>query len=413
MTQTYDLPEEENLANYVENLTFINAETQDENGEYAIHAEANEVHYDTVTGNEFDWFPNGNPNVPVYVYGDATPVTHITVPVTPVYGFEWTTKEIEIPLHPQEPKQSLDEKLIAMLEEIGQEKAKEDAAQLMEDTVKYAQDLIKKLIEEQAIVETKIMDNKAVKLKKDELPRHTHMLTATKKSLNSDEKKTAEANDLKNKIAKDIKKFKELVGQLPDLRVSLDPPIPKKSIRKTRPTKKKKIVEISKRTFWWKPTLNDKVTKENYQPAVNEAIALVDEPSANLVSSLLENGNHAPVLDIDFPARLIPSSTPGHYHLYLDKEMSPGNYRTLIRTLSSVGILESGYAYAALNKGMTLVRKPDVLKPGATSVVEIEERMHKAELAEAKLEKENAELVEEVAQLKAKMYGGEPALTWS
>jgi len=45
------------------------------------------------------------------------------------------------------------------------------------------------------------------------------------------------------------------------------------------------------------------------------------EDGANVVSSLLTNGNHAPCIDLDVPAMLVPSSTPGHSHLYIDIEV--------------------------------------------------------------------------------------------
>lgn len=48
------------------------------------------------------------------------------------------------------------------------------------------------------------------------------------------------------------------------------------------------------------------------------ALALLGiEP--NCVGSLLAYGKlHAPTLDVDFPCELVPSSTPGHFHRYID-----------------------------------------------------------------------------------------------
>lgn len=84
---------------------------------------------------------------------------------------------------------------------------------------------------------------------------------------------------------------------------------------------------------------------------------------ANLYSSLTKNGMHAPALDLDFPARLLPSSTKGHYHLYLDKEIYWEDYARLIQLLGEIGILEVGNALASLEKGMTCLRKPGIVKP--------------------------------------------------
>jgi len=97
----------------------------------------------------------------------------------------------------------------------------------------------------------------------------------------------------------------------------------------------------------------------------------VSEQEANIVTSLLagqqkliENDAslHAPVLDIDFGAQLIPSSTPGHFHLYFEKAMTWDNYCGLLLALLHVGILEPGYVKASMRRGYSSVRKPGVYK---------------------------------------------------
>ena len=47
-------------------------------------------------------------------------------------------------------------------------------------------------------------------------------------------------------------------------------------------------------------------------------------------------GMHRPILDIDLPAALIPSSTPGHYHLYIDKPMEWDRYEEADGSVSLV-----------------------------------------------------------------------------
>lgn len=71
---------------------------------------------------------------------------------------------------------------------------------------------------------------------------------------------------------------------------------------------------------------------------------------------------HAPVLDIDFGAQLVPSSTPGHFHLYFEKAMTWDKYCGLLKALGDVGILEPGYVKASLRRGYSSVRKPGVYK---------------------------------------------------
>lgn len=83
---------------------------------------------------------------------------------------------------------------------------------------------------------------------------------------------------------------------------------------------------------------------------------------ANRISSLTEDGSHAPVIDIDLPIRAIPSSTPGHYHLYIDKKMSWKSYRKLLKALVEAGLVEEGWYKMSLRRGMTMVRPPRLRK---------------------------------------------------
>lgn len=95
----------------------------------------------------------------------------------------------------------------------------------------------------------------------------------------------------------------------------------------------------------------------------------IGNAASNLVGSLVDDSHedqdqwlHAPVIDLDFMAHLIPSSTPGNYHLYLDKTMPWKDYRLLLKCLAKVGIIEDGYAKASIKKGGSYVRLPGVKK---------------------------------------------------
>lgn len=111
-----------------------------------------------------------------------------------------------------------------------------------------------------------------------------------------------------------------------------------------------------KRTLWFCENLSD-ASSEAKQ--IDIAQAGID---ANLISSRLENGNHAPTLDIDVPCQLLESSTPGHHHLYIDKELTWEQYRVLLSVLADVGIVEPGYYGASVRQGHTLLRRPGVTK---------------------------------------------------
>jgi hypothetical protein len=87
----------------------------------------------------------------------------------------------------------------------------------------------------------------------------------------------------------------------------------------------------------------------------------VKEKEANLVTSRVagvDNDVHAPVLDIDFEAQLVPSRTEGHYHLYLERPMHWETYSRLLHALAEAGIIQHGFLQASLQRHATCVRKP-------------------------------------------------------
>lgn len=114
---------------------------------------------------------------------------------------------------------------------------------------------------------------------------------------------------------------------------------------------------MSERTFWYKHDLNTHKNQFDY-PGFRTS-----EREANLVSSATSHGTHLPAIDIDFPVRAVPSTTPGHFHLYIDKELTPGQYDLLLTTLRDIGIIEPGFYNAWKARGMTMVRKPGEKKP--------------------------------------------------
>lgn len=71
---------------------------------------------------------------------------------------------------------------------------------------------------------------------------------------------------------------------------------------------------------------------------------------------------HRPVLDVDLPVHVLPSSTPGHNHLYIDKEMTWSQYSKLLGVLADVGIIERGYARACESRKHSAVRLPWIKK---------------------------------------------------
>lgn len=74
---------------------------------------------------------------------------------------------------------------------------------------------------------------------------------------------------------------------------------------------------------------------------------------------------HFPVLDIDFEAALVPSTTEDHYHLYLNVGMTWEKYEKLLEALYEAGVIQEGYYKMAVERKQTFVRRPGVYKkPG-------------------------------------------------
>jgi hypothetical protein len=115
-----------------------------------------------------------------------------------------------------------------------------------------------------------------------------------------------------------------------------------------------------KRKVYWQDNLDGYTDEPKRQRLV------YDIKDANLISSDVGNGMHSPVLDIDFPCRLVPSSTPGHYHLYLDGLVMPWHkYVRFLNMLAKYGVIERGFAGVSIKRRRSCVRLPHIKKPEA------------------------------------------------
>jgi hypothetical protein len=115
------------------------------------------------------------------------------------------------------------------------------------------------------------------------------------------------------------------------------------------------------RGYWNAPDLDVKGSSASGVDVEFREPCLKDE--ANLISSKCHDGMHRPVLDIDVPARYVPSSTPGHGHLYIDVPLSWDQYEKLLVALTEAGILQFGYLSASKYRQSTFVRPEWIKKP--------------------------------------------------
>jgi hypothetical protein len=85
-----------------------------------------------------------------------------------------------------------------------------------------------------------------------------------------------------------------------------------------------------------------------------------DAAEANAISSLLldEDGMHTVAVDIDHRMTVVPSSTEGHGHLYIDVKMPWEDYLKLLRVMAEVGLVEPGYVAASERRSATHLRLP-------------------------------------------------------
>jgi hypothetical protein len=114
------------------------------------------------------------------------------------------------------------------------------------------------------------------------------------------------------------------------------------------------------------------ITLENGEKLYDyKVISPENSHGANLISSRCTSGKHAPVIDIDVPMYVVPSSKLGHGHLYIDKEITWAQYTRILKALTSAGIVEEGYLEASMERGFTAVRPIGITKQGAPRGVDV------------------------------------------
>lgn len=87
-----------------------------------------------------------------------------------------------------------------------------------------------------------------------------------------------------------------------------------------------------------------------------------DLDRANLVSSEVRTGVHMPVIDCDYGIQAVASSSPGHYHLYIDRELTWDQYKALLDGFKKAGLIEEGWYNNALRDKRSYVRLPHIKK---------------------------------------------------
>lgn len=90
-----------------------------------------------------------------------------------------------------------------------------------------------------------------------------------------------------------------------------------------------------------------------------------EDEQGNLFSSEVhgEDGMHVPTLDIDkINVEVLESTTPGNYHLYIDKPITWDLYMELLMVLAKCGICQEGFVGLSIARGASFLRQPHVKK---------------------------------------------------
>lgn len=73
-------------------------------------------------------------------------------------------------------------------------------------------------------------------------------------------------------------------------------------------------------------------------------------------------GPARPEIEFKVPVRALPSSTQGHFHLYVDAEIAPAAHMTLLAAFRDAGLIGADFHAMAERNGMTLLIKPGLTK---------------------------------------------------
>ena len=121
------------------------------------------------------------------------------------------------------------------------------------------------------------------------------------------------------------------------------------------------------RTYWFSKDLGIKdepiiPSLFRYRQSENREQVSRIADGANLVSSKTRGGKHLPIIDLDFPHRYFPSSTPGHGHLYLNRPISKWRWLVLMWALRYAKVLNRGGFLWSLRRGSNFARLPGYSK---------------------------------------------------
>lgn len=95
-------------------------------------------------------------------------------------------------------------------------------------------------------------------------------------------------------------------------------------------------------------------------PGEEEERFEVPADNATLISSEEIGTNmHLPAIDLDYSCNLIPSATPDHFHLYLNKPVTWWRYKQLLHAMYRAGLIQKGFYRLSVRRRASFLRHPD------------------------------------------------------
>lgn len=124
-------------------------------------------------------------------------------------------------------------------------------------------------------------------------------------------------------------------------------------------------VDLYKQVRWQSYEEDDRrEPTDNLTEAVCASSRLRSQPDMSHVLQIDRDNaeQHYLMIDLDVQSYLVPSTTPGHSHLYVERSVPWRDLARLIEALAACGIIEHGYAAASLQRRSTTLRLPWIKK---------------------------------------------------
>lgn len=153
--------------------------------------------------------------------------------------------------------------------------------------------------------------------------------------------------------------------------------------------------------------LRAKLQNDSDDPTVYKKEHVEVHPlDANLISSKKANGKHVLFLDLDQNNKVVPSSTHGHTHIYVDTDLDLAALKEIVDVLAKHGIVQEGIKRQLDEYGFLTLRPPGVVKGNPADDADLETAKAMKEITPAVPQHQLKELSPKFKELKDKLKNG-------